>query len=107
MGMPPDEYWNGDAMACVAYRKAAEEQRKKADLASWQNGLYVYHALCNAAPLFCLKPQEPTPYPEKPFSFDKSVLTADEEAQVQKAADMFSAYAINFNMKRHKDEHND
>ena len=68
MGMPSDEYWNGDAQACVAYRKARDEMLKMQDIMAWRSGLYTYHALCCAAPLFCIKPQKPEEY-IKPFGF--------------------------------------
>ena len=52
MGMSSDEYWNGDAQACVAYRKAYKEKLQLQDAMLWRQGLYVYHALCCVAPYF-------------------------------------------------------
>lgn len=68
MGMSSDEYWNGDAQACVAYRKAYKEKLEMQDAMLWRQGLYVYHALCAVAPFFnSIKPRKPEDYIEKPF----------------------------------------
>lgn len=69
MGMSSDEYWNGDAVACRAYRKKREEELKLQDEMLWRQGLYIYHALCCVAPYFnSIKPQKPQEY-IKPFSY--------------------------------------
>lgn len=79
MGMSSDEYWNGDAQACVAYRKAYEEKLKLQDAMLWRQGLYVYHALCCVAPYFnSIKPRKPEEYVEKPFG-----IGAKDEAPKQ------------------------
>lgn len=71
MGMPSDEYWNGDAESCVAYRKARDERMKFEDAMLWRQGLYFYHALCAVAPyLNALKPQKPQEYVREPFGFN-------------------------------------
>ena len=68
MGMTNDEYWNGDAQACVAYRKAYKEKLELQDAMLWRQGLYVYHAMCCVAPFFnSIKPQKPEQYLEHPF----------------------------------------
>lgn len=104
MGMSHDEYWNGDAKSCEAYRKAREQQFLIQDGFAWRNGLYVYHALCCAAPLFLIKPQEPAPF-IKPFGIGDKIDKADEEqSQIERASELFGAWAIAFNHKRNKDE---
>lgn len=105
MGMPSDEYWNGDAQSCVAYRKAYEERLDMEDVQAWRHGLYVYHALCAVAPAFnSIKPQKPLDY-IKPFSQtqkEKEQQQAEEEAK--KKRDNFKAivalWAINVNKRR-------
>ena len=68
MGMPSDEYWNGDAQACVAYRKAYTERLEMQDAMAWRQGLYVYHAMCCVAPYFnSIKPKRPEDYLSNPF----------------------------------------
>lgn len=68
MGMSSDEYWNGDAQACVAYRKAYEEKLELQDSMLWRQGLYIYHAMCAVAPYFnSIKPRKPEDYLASPF----------------------------------------
>lgn len=72
MGMPSDEYWNGDAQACVAYRKAYNERIELQDAMLWRQGLYVYHALCCVAPYFnSIKPRKPEDYLKSPFGIKR------------------------------------
>lgn len=83
MGMPPQEYWDGDAQSCVAYRKAYEERLELQDAMLWRQGLYVYHAMCAVAPYFnSIKPQKPESYIEKPFSITQKEK-AEEEARTR------------------------
>lgn len=80
MGMPSDEYWNGDAQACVAYRKAYNEKLAVQDAMLWRQGLYVYHAMCSVAPYFnSIKPRKPEDYVEKPFGIGDKEETPKEE----------------------------
>ena len=80
MGMTNDEYWNGDAQACVAYRKAYKEKLELQDAMLWRQGLYVYHAMCCVAPYFnSIKPQKPEKYIERPFG----IMENHEQKQPQ------------------------
>lgn len=99
MGMTSDEYWNGDAECCVAYRKAYEERLKMQDAMQWRQGLYVYHALCCVAPaLNALKPQQPLEY-IKPFGFE---IKKEEEPKSEMDAGLayMKAWADSFNARR-------
>ena len=80
MGMSADDYWNGDAQMCVAYRKARMERLELQDTLSWRMGLYVYHALACVAPLYALKPQKALDY-IKPFGFKKKEEEPEQEKQ--------------------------
>ena len=102
MGMSADEYWNGDAEACVAYRKAYRERLKFEDMMLWRQGMYVYHALCKVAPaLNAIKPREPLEY-IKPFGFDFDFNKKEEEEKptVDKGFEYMKAWADSFNQKR-------
>lgn len=105
MGMPSEEYWNGDAQSCIAYRKAYEERLDMQDMYAWRQGLYVYHALCAVAPYFnSIKPRKPEDYP-KPFSqLQKEKAGADARTEAKKKQDNFKAivtlWAINVNKRR-------
>ena len=82
MGMSSDDYWNGDAQMCVAYRKAREEKMRLDDAMLWRQGLYIYHALCEVAPYFnSLKPQKPHDYLKEPFGFIKEEPKKEDTMQ--------------------------
>lgn len=82
MGMSSDEYWNGDAQSCVAYRKAREEKIKYDDAMLWRQGLYFYHALCSVAPYFnSIKPQKPQEYIKEPFGFAEKKKPKEDKMQ--------------------------
>lgn len=98
MGMSYDEYWNGDAQSCVAYRKAYQERIKFEDAMLWRQGLYVYHAICCAAPaLNSLKPRKPLDY-IKPFGFEEK----KEEDPQAKAIEYMKTWANSVNAMRAK-----
>lgn len=102
MGMSSDEYWNGDARACRAYRKKREEELKLQDEMLWRQGAYVYHAMICVAPYFnSIKPQKPEEYIE-PFSYiaDKQKKAKAEKRQLDQATAAFQVWADNFNRNR-------
>lgn len=99
MGMSSDEYWNGDAQACVAYRKAYKEKLELQDAMLWRQGLYVYHALCCVAPYFnSIKPRKPEEYIDHPFG-----IVAKREVEKEddiKAIEFMKAWADKVNAMR-------
>ena len=103
MGMSSDEYWNGDAQACVAYRKAYKEKLQFQDAMAWRQGLYVYHALCCVAPYFnSINPRKPEEYTDHPFG----IVTNHEAEQKEdaKAIEFMKAWADRVNaMRKSKD----
>lgn len=106
MGMSSDEYWNGDAQACVAYRKAYKEKLQLQDAMAWRQGLYVYHALCCVAPYFnSIKPKKPEKYVDHPFGIVMK-HEAEEKAD-NKAIEFMKAWADRVNaMRKSKDGNN-
>lgn len=100
MGMPSEEYWHGDAQACVAYRKAYAERLKMEDHMAWRTGVYVYHALCCVAPYFnTLKPKPPEKYIQ-PFGFEPE--KPKDEDRPDKAIEFMKAWAESVNAQRAK-----
>jgi hypothetical protein len=67
IGMTYDEFWNQDPSLAIVYRDAYEVKRRMKEEEMYQQGLYIYHALCAVAPSFAFKPQQPLPYLERPF----------------------------------------
>ena len=102
MGMSSDEYWNGDARACRAYRKKREEEIKLEDERLWRQGAYIYNALICVAPYFnSIKPQKPQEY-IKPFTYiqQETQRKESEERQVLREMAAFQAWAEQFNKNR-------
>lgn len=84
MGMTSDEYWNGDAQLCVAYRKAYKEKLELQDAMLWRQGLYVYHAMCCVAPYFnSIKPTKPENYLEQPFGIIEKKAPIEDKAGLE------------------------
>lgn len=101
MGMSSDEYWNGDAQACVAYRKAYEEKLELQDSMLWRQGLYIYHAMCAVAPYFnSIKPRKPEDYLASPFGIREK--KAPLEKGMEKGLAYMKAWAEQFNAMREK-----
>lgn len=99
MGMSSDEYWNGDAQACAAYRKAYQEKLDVQDAMLWRQGLYIYHALCCVAPYFnSIKPRKPEEYISKPFGIANRSKPDDKPNP--KAIAFMKAWADRINTKR-------
>lgn len=102
MGMSSDEYWNGDARVCRAYRRKREEELKLQDEMLWRQGAYIYQALICVAPYFnSIKPRKPEEY-IKPFSYmaDEQKKRETEQNQINRAAAAFQVWADSFNKAR-------
>lgn len=101
MGMPPEEYWDGDARSCRAYRKAYEEKLETQDAMLWRQGLYVYHALCSVAPYFnSIKPRKPEEYLSKPFGITDKTNRQEEVERPDPGLEYMRAFAERFNANR-------
>lgn len=83
LGMTYDQYWNEDCMLVKYYREAYEFHRKERNYELWLQGLYFYHALCDAAPLFRVstKAQRASPYLEEPFPTSEKEVKAKKESE--------------------------
>ncbi len=70
IGMTADEYWNQDCTLTKYYLKAFEMRQKRKNEELWLQGLYVYEALGDVAPLlhaFAKPGTTANPYPNKPY----------------------------------------
>ena len=104
MGMSDDEYWNGDARACRAYRKKREVEFKLQDEKLWRQGAYLYEALIAVAPYFnSIKPHKPEDY-GMPFSYreEQEKKKREQQNQINRTVAIFQSWAINYNEQRKK-----
>lgn len=90
MGMTEAQYWDGDPALAVAFRKAEEIKNEKSNQTLWLQGMYIYEALCDAAPLFRSYAKRGTrakPYASQPYSITKR---AQREEKIAKEKKMYN-----------------
>ena len=104
--MPYVLFWSGDCTAVIAYRKAYEIQRRRDERDLWRQGMYVYEAICDVAPIlhaFAKKGTKPTPYSEKPYPLNNKQIKRDEEEKQRKLAEkgkrFMEAMVVSINKK--------
>ena len=84
MGMTYDEFWNQDCTLTVAYRRAEEIRNDKRNQELWLQGMYIYEALCDVAPIFRSfgkKGTKPGKYPTEPYSLTTKAKQEHDERQ--------------------------
>ena len=88
MGMPTDEYWNGDPQLVKYYRKAAEIKRSERNTELWLQGLYVYEAIMDLSPILrsFVKNPKPQPYSKAPYPLSEAEKKRREEAEAEEEA---------------------
>ena len=82
IGMTPEQYWDGDPSLVKYYRKSDEISRERRNQELWLQGMYIYEALCDVAPVlhaFAKRGTKPAPYSDHPYA-----LTKRERADEQK-----------------------
>ena len=71
IGMTPEQFWDGDPLLAKYYRQADELKQKRKNQDLWLQGMYIYEALCDVAPIFhafAKRGTKPVPYPDHPYS---------------------------------------
>lgn len=93
--MTYEEYWEYDPYLINAYVRADELRQKRKDQELWLQGLYVYHAVGNLAPVLngFSKNPKPKKYPEFPFS-------TSQEAIEQSKADKFKQQLLKMSKEK-------
>ena len=106
IGMTPEQYWEGDCTLVKYYRKAEELRNDKRNQELWLQGMYIYEALCDVAPIlhsFAKKGTKPTPYSEKPYPLNAKQTKLDEEEKQRRLAEkgkrFMEAMAASINKK--------
>lgn len=106
IGMTYEQYWEGDCTLVKYYRKAEEIRNDRRNQELWLQGMYVYEAICDVAPVlhaFAKKGTKPTPYPSKPYPLNEKQSQRDEEEKQRKLAEkgkkFMEAMAASINKK--------
>lgn len=94
IGMSYDEFWNNDVAMVRAYRKADEMRKRRQNETLWLQGMYIYEALCDAAPIFhafAKKGTKPNPYAKEPYPITESEVREREEREARIKEEQFKA----------------
>lgn len=104
IGMTFNQYWNEDSCLVKYYRKAYEYQRKQMNEFAWLQGMYIYEALCDTAPImngFAKKGTKPHPYPAKPYAVTASDISKQckekEQNRYKRGKEIMTAFSVAFN----------
>lgn len=85
IGMTYELFWEGDPMLAKYYRQAEEIRNDKRNQELWLQGMYIYEALCDVAPILHSMAKRGTkarPYTEKPYAItEKQRLREAEEKE--------------------------
>ena len=93
--MTYDQFWNDDPMLVKYYRQADELQQKRKNQELWLQGMYVYEALCDVAPIFqafAKRGTKPTPYPDHPYSITEKDQEAEKKRREQQEREKARRY---------------
>ena len=97
IGMTPEQYWDGDPSLPRYYRKAYELQRKRKNEDLWLQGMYIYEALCDVAPImngFAKKGTKPHPYTDRPYSITREDRVEERKRQELKDREKAKQYML-------------
>lgn len=90
LGMSYEQFWEGDPTITKdyleAYRIKEKREAEKSKWMMWEQGLYVYEAICDVAPILRAfsKATKPLPYPEKPHGLDTTLEDKGKELEEKK-----------------------
>ena len=87
IGMTPEQFWDGDPLLAKYYRQADEIKWKRKNQELWLQGMYIYDALCDVAPIlqaFAKKGTKATPYPDHPYSLTAKEREAERKLQKER-----------------------
>lgn len=112
IGMTYDEFWNQDVALVRVYRKADELRQRRQNQAAWLQGMYIYNALCDVAPIFhafAKKGTKPQPYVEEPYPITAAEIEERRIRELRKKEDRmkaeFAAFAEQMRKKMPKEAH--
>lgn len=95
IGMTPEQYWDGDPQLAKHYRKADELKRQRRNQELWLQGMYIYEALCDVAPIFhafAKRGTKPTPYTDHPYSITSKEREDEKKLQEKRERDKARRY---------------
>lgn len=114
IGMTYDEFWDQDVTLVRVYRKAQELRDRRRNQELWLQGMYIYEALCDVAPVFhafAKRGTKPEPYAKEPYPITEAEIREREERKAREAQERikaeFAAFAERMRKKMPKEAHPD
>ena len=105
--MSYDEFWYGDVIRTVAYRKAEKIRKDKLNEQLWLQGMYFYEALCDVAPVLVTIPKKGAniiPFVTEPYALSEAERKKKEERLAKERQDAmlkkFMAQATKININK-------
>ncbi len=95
IGMTPEQYWDGDPLLAKYYRQADELKRQRRNQELWLQGMYIYEALCDVAPIFhafAKRGTKPTPYTDRPYSLTNKEREDEKRLREKRERDKARRY---------------
>lgn len=92
-GMTYDEFWYDDLYKTYFYLKAYKEKLKQRDSEMWEQGMYIYEAILQCAPILhpFSKASEPLPYTEKPHLYKETKQELKEKQEQEQENERLKA----------------
>ena len=85
-----DQFWNDDPALARYYRQAAELKVERKNQELWLQGLYIYEALCDVAPILQAMAKKGTkarPYPDQPYAITEKQRKREAEEKERRIAE--------------------
>ena len=106
--MTYEQFWLMSPDLVIPFRKAHDLRVQQDNQKLWLQGLYVYEAICDTAPV--LRPfsgqSKPLPYLEKPFPITEAEFDVEKEhaekVKTGRSKAYLEAFAITFNNRFEK-----
>lgn len=92
--MTYDQYWHGSAEVAAYYRKAYLLKQKERNHEFWLQGMYIYEALLDVAPVmtaFRGKNAKPSPYSEEPYPITAQEVMERKERKARQEQEKLRA----------------
>ncbi|HJA69243.1 MAG TPA: hypothetical protein H9664_04405 [Firmicutes bacterium] len=99
IGMSYELFWDGNPTLARYYRQADEIRKARRNEELWLQGMYIYEALCDVAPVlnsFAKKGTKPRPYSAQPYPItekqQRRIQEDKERAMALKAKRIMNAF---------------
>ena len=106
IGMTYEQFWDDDCCLTKYYRQADEMRNDRKNQELWLQGMYIYEALCDVAPIMnamAKKGTKPHQYAERPYAITekqrKREAEEKERANALKAKRFMEALMLSHNTK--------